>query len=146
MIGRTRISKALTEALDAVDPNKAKYPEIKRERITYPMCKFTHALKDAASEYEQIEGVSFQFPDEAVERGQTTCVFKLAERRIRLTYDFHDDSVVAFCVGKNYEAAKDFKVSELVEEIREFFPKEEHRKVIVKKKVIVRRSAFPKPS
>ena len=146
MIGRTRIAKALTEALDAVDPNQAKYPEIKRKRITYPMCNFTHALKDAASEYKQIEGVSFQFPEEAIEKGQTTCVFKLAERIIRLTYDFHDDSVIAFCVGKNYEGAKDFKVSELVEEIRDFFPKDEPKKVVIRKKFIVRKPASLKPS
>lgn len=133
MISRSKLKNALREALDKADPNQAHYPEIKRERITYPMKEFTHALRDTVTEYPQITAVSFEFGEEEISGGLTTCILRTESRTMRLTYDYHDGTVKCSCVGRDIDRVeKTVSVSDLVAELREFFPK--RRVVIVRRK------------
>lgn len=146
MISKKKLSLALRDALDKADPNQVPYPAIKRERITYPICHFTHALKAVVGTYQQITDVSFNYDEETIQKERTVCILKTESMRIRLTYEHQRDRVTVFCVGRNIDGVtKNVHVNNLAKELEEFFTKEEPKKVVVKK-IIVRKRASPKPS
>lgn len=143
MISKKLLSQTLREALEKADPNQMPYPAIKRARIMYPMGRFQHFLKDCVAAYPQIVGVDFKFDEEAITKELTVCVFKTETARIRLTFDHHTDTVSVFAIGRDIDGvSKDVKLQELVKGIEEYFPKEEPKKAVVKKKVVLKRKAL----
>lgn len=157
MISKKYLCKVLRDSLEKADPNQVPYPAIKRKRIMYPIGRFQHFLKIIAGTYKQILDVSFIFDEETISKELTVCILKTDHMRLRLTFDHHDDSVLIFVVGRDFDGiTKKVNLHSVVEEVEEFFsnepveppvkPVDEPKKVVVKKKIIVRKKASPKPS
>ena len=123
MISRTKIRKALSDAIEAADPNKGDLQHIIRERITYPMKNFRHKLWLIADEFKIIDSIAFDFSEENIGNQLTVAVFKTATRRIRLSYNYKTDIVDCFVIGKDCDGInKTIPIDNLVEEMRLFIP------------------------
>ena len=130
MITRTRIKKALESALDEKDPMNKKR---QRKSITWPMAKFRHTIAFIA-DMPQVTDVHFEFTEEDIKNELTTAVFKTNDRTIRLIYDYKEDMVECFAIGKDLDAVKKFiHVTETLDFVREYFPVKK-RVVVIKKK------------
>lgn len=142
MISKKKLRTELREALDRADPNQVPYPAIKRERITYPICRFTHALKACVVTYPQFKEVSFIYDEETIQKERTVCIFKTDSMRIRLTYEHQRDRVTIFCIGRDTDGiTKNVHVNNLVKELEELLVKKEDklakkRKIVVRKKIV----------
>ena len=86
MISRTTVRNSLRRALDGADPNKARYPEIRRERIMYPMKEFTHALFRTADKCRVVNGIKFRFPPAAVEHKEVQADLFFPRSKVRCIY------------------------------------------------------------
>ena len=126
MITRTKIKKALETELDKKSP---KNRNGKRTLINWPMANFRHEIKHVA-ELPQVTEVFFEFTEEDIKNKLTTAVFKTNDRTIRLIYDYKEDVVECFAIGKDLDAVKRFvNVHDVMDFIKEYFP--------VKKRVVV---------
>lgn len=130
MITRTKIKKALETELDKKSP---KNRNGKRTLINWPMANFRHEIKHVA-ELPQVTEVFFEFTEEDIKNKLTTAVFKTNDRTIRLIYDYKEDVVECFAIGKDLDAVKRFvNVHDVMDFIKEYFPVKK-RVVVIKKR------------
>lgn len=133
MISKKKLTTYLRWALDNADPNQVKYPAIKRERITYPMKNFTHALKDVVSTYPQFKEVRFRFDDDTVSKELTVCILKTGSGRVKMTYDYKTDTVIVTAIGADTDVTTEtVSVDKLVETVGKYVPKAIKKKVVIK--------------
>lgn len=130
MITRTKIKEALEKALDEKNPKKKNGV---RTIINWPMVNFRHEIKWIA-DLPQVMDVHFEFTEEDIKNELTTAVFKTNDRTIRLIYDYKEDMVECFAIGKDLDAVKKLlNVHEVMDFVKEYFPAKK-RVVVVKKK------------
>lgn len=130
MITRTKIKKALEIELDKKSP---KNRNGKRTLINWPMANFRHEIKHVA-ELPQVTEVFFEFTEEDIKNKLTTAVFKTNDRTIRLIYDYKEDVVECFAIGKDLDAVKRFvNVHDVMDFVKEYFPVKK-RVVVIKKR------------
>ena len=133
MITRTKIKEALEKALDEKNPKKKNGV---RTIINWPMVNFRHEIKWIA-DLPQVMDVHFEFTEEDIKNKLTTAVFKTNDRTIRLIYDYKEDMVECFAIGKDLDAVKKFvNVHEVMNFVKEYFPAKK-RVVVIKKKEVV---------